>query len=113
MPAKLEYFTVPVRDVAKGKAFFGELLGWEFRDEGSGYAHVTNMDAPAGGVAIGDGDAPSVWFRVDDIKAAVASVQALGGSAEEPSHSASGWSSKCVDDQGTTFNLWEAAPGLA
>ena len=113
MAANLEYFTVPVKDVSKGKTFYGGLFGWEFRDESPGYGHVTNIDGPAGGVAQSDESQPQVWFRVDDIKAAVAMVHELGGSAAEPSHSASGWSSRCVDDQGTKFHLWEAAPGLA
>jgi hypothetical protein len=113
MAVKLAYFTVPVKDVTKGKAFYGRLFDWQFEDESESYGHVTNMDTPAGGVAQMDGDRPAVWFRVDDINAAVATVRDLGGHAQEPSQSASGWSSKCRDDQGTTFNLWEAAAALA
>jgi predicted enzyme related to lactoylglutathione lyase len=53
-----------------------------------------------------------VWFKVADIRAAVAQVRELGGSADEPQQSASGWSTACRDDQGTQFNLWQPAPGF-
>ena len=44
-------------------------------------------------------------FVVEDIHAAVAKVRELGGTAEEPTESPSGWSAECRDDQGTLFCL--------
>jgi predicted enzyme related to lactoylglutathione lyase len=49
---------------------------------------------------------------VDDIAAAVTKVRALGGMAEEPTESKSGWGSRCRDDQGVAFDLWQPAPGF-
>ena len=52
-----------------------------------------------------------MWFKVSDIRAAVARVRDLGGHADQPQESPSGWSAACRDDQGTLFNLWQPAPG--
>ena len=109
----LGYFVIPVRDLEQGKRFFAAVLGWEYAPEHSHptYAHVGNTN-PGGGLVAGDGDRPEVWFRVDDIHATAAKVQKLGGTAEAPSESGSGWSAACKDDQGAAFNLWKPAPGL-
>jgi uncharacterized glyoxalase superfamily protein PhnB len=105
-PGDLYYFTVPVRDLAKGKAFFGALLGWRFDAPQQG--HISNISAPPGGIHEVGPEAstrPQLFFVVDDIHDAVATVRSLGGSAEEPVLYDSGWAADCVDDQGTTFNL--------
>ena len=61
----------------------------------------------------GGAAAPSitVYFRVPDIRAAVAKVRELGGDATEPVLLPSGWNASCHDDQGVAFDLWEAAEG--
>jgi len=111
MAADLGYFTVPVPDMARGRAFYGELFGWTFGpDATDSYAHVANT-TPPGGLHRADGTSPQVWFRVTDITAAVARVRQLGGAADEPQESPTGWSTACRDDQGTHFNLWQPAPG--
>jgi uncharacterized glyoxalase superfamily protein PhnB len=102
----LYYFTLPVHDLGRAQAFFGAVLGWQFPDPQQG--HVANISAPPGGFSQVTGDAstrPQLWFVVDDIHAAVATVRALGGTADDPVLYDSGWSADCVDDQGTTFNL--------
>jgi predicted enzyme related to lactoylglutathione lyase len=108
----LGYFTMPVADLGRGQAFYGGLFGWQFEAAPGEqrYAHIGNT-TPPGGVSVGEARVPQVWFRIDDIRAAVARVRALGGTAEEPQESPSGWSSACHDDQGTQFNLWQPAPG--
>lgn len=102
----LYYFTLPVHDLAKAQIFFSAVLGWQFPDPEQG--HVANISAPPGGITEVSGDAPTraqLWFVVDDIHAAVATVRRLGGNADEPVLYDSGWSADCVDDQDTTFNL--------
>lgn len=111
MSGELGYFTIPVADMERGRAFYGMLFGWQFApDANDAYAHVANT-TPPGGLHCAEGSTPQVWFRVGDIKAAVEQVRALGGQADEPQESPSGWSTSCRDDQGTHFNLWQAAPG--
>lgn len=110
MAGELGYFVIPVGNVERGKAFYGRLFGWQF-EPGETYAHVKNTDPP-GGLNQEQGAHPRVWFRVDDIQAAVARVRELGGEAANPQRSDSGWSSDCRDDQGTYFSLWQPAPGF-
>jgi hypothetical protein len=111
-PGNLGYFTIPVRDIERGRTFYGGLFGWEFQAEGATdpYAHIGNA-TPPGGLHVNDATSPQVWFKVDDITVAVATVRELGGHADEPQQSPSGWSAACRDDQGTSFNLWQPAPG--
>ncbi|MDX2165786.1 MAG: VOC family protein [Deltaproteobacteria bacterium] len=111
MAGQLGYFTLPVADLAKGRAFYRGLFGWQLA-AGEHYAHIENT-TPPGGLVQGPGDTAQVWFRVDDIGAAVARVRELGGVASPPSESPSGWSADCRDDQGTRFSLWQPAPGYA
>jgi predicted enzyme related to lactoylglutathione lyase len=113
MSAELGYFTVPITDMKRGRAFYGALFGWEFApDADDRYSHVGNIKLPGGLYAGGEGSSPQVWFKVTDIQSAVAKVRELGGHAEEPQQSATGWSTACRDDQGTHFNIWQPAPGL-
>jgi predicted enzyme related to lactoylglutathione lyase len=112
MAGDLGYFTVPVADVKRARAFYGRLFGWQFTpDANDSYAHVANT-TPGGGLHRDDARSPKVWFKVEDIRAAVAQVRELGGTADEPQQSPSGWSTACCDDQGTEFNLWQPAPGF-
>jgi uncharacterized glyoxalase superfamily protein PhnB len=108
-PGDLYYFTLPVPDLAKAQAFFGEVLGWHFDDPSAG--HVDNIAAPPGGVR--PTDAPrgaELWFVVADIHRAVDAVRRSGGTASEPVLSESGWAAECTDDQGTRFNLSVPSP---
>jgi uncharacterized glyoxalase superfamily protein PhnB len=98
----LYYFALPVADLAKAQAFYGAVLGWRF--DGADTGHVGNISAPPGGVHSGATDI-DLWFVVDDIHAAVATVRAHGGTAEEPVLYDSGWGAACTDDQGTRFQL--------
>lgn len=111
MAGELGYFTIPIPDMKRGRAFYGDLFGWQFApDATDAYAHVTNTSLP-GGLHSAEVASPQVWFKVEDIQAAVIRVRHLGGQADDPQHSPSGWSAACRDDQGTHFNLWQPAPG--
>jgi hypothetical protein len=110
MDGDLSYFTIPVADLERGEAFYGGLFGWQFEQQPDTYRHIANA-TPPGGLNRAEGSSPQVWFRVRDIEDAVARVRELGGQADEPQQSASGWSTACRDDQGTHFNLWQPASG--
>jgi predicted enzyme related to lactoylglutathione lyase len=106
----IRYWTQPVRGLASAKSFYAGVFGWEFSQETETYAHVSNSNS-ACGLMIAKGNAPEIWFKALDIKDALARLQEVGGSAEEPSESPSGLSAACKDDQGMRFNLWQPAPG--
>ncbi|MFT3853133.1 MAG: VOC family protein [Ilumatobacteraceae bacterium] len=103
-PGDLYYFTVPVPDLDRAKAFYGEVLGWRFDDAESG--HAGNIAAPPGGLrAMEEPTGAELWFVVADIHDAVDAVRRAGGTASDPVLHESGWAAECTDDQGIRFNL--------
>lgn len=113
MSADLGYFTISLRDLDRGKAFFGALFDWKFEAEPAQwthrYAHVDGSNPPFG---LNDMEGPAVrlYFRVGDLEAAVARVRELGGKVDEHGTSETGGYAECRDDQGTHFSLWQPAP---
>ena len=112
MTTNLGYFTLDTVDIAKAKAFYGELFGWTFDAHASKstYAHVADSNPPFGFTKVERArDFAHLYFRVDDIAAACARVTELGGKAAIPAESPSGLSCAVCDDQGVSFSLWQAA----
>ncbi len=114
MATELGYLTFGVADVSRARAFYGGLFGWQFESaaSGDGYAHIGNTKLPMGLVESEEG-LVGLFFRVEDIDAAAAQVVALGGSAEPPEESDSGWSCDCTDNQGSKFSLWQPSAAYA
>lgn len=106
----IRYWTQPVRDITAATKFYAAVFGWQFVEESATYAHVKDSD-PACGLMRADGNAPEIWFKTLDTAAGVLKARDLGGSAEEPSESASGTSAACNDDQGMRFNIWQPGQG--
>jgi predicted enzyme related to lactoylglutathione lyase len=108
----LFYFSLPVRDGEAGRRFYSELFGWDLGEPGSaGGMHARNMTTD-GGIGGGrDGDRVDLWFRVDDIEAAVGTVVELGGQTSEVFDTPEGLIAQCVDDQGVEFGLAQPAAG--
>ena len=74
MAGELGYFTIPVADMECGKTFYGGLFGWQFApDANADYSHVSNT-TPPGGLHRTAGANLQAWFKVDDIRKAVARV---------------------------------------
>ncbi len=109
MPVELGYFTLKVKDVARAKAFYGALFGWQFEDGGG---HVVNTKFPLGIAPGGPVDTSFAYFRVDDLEATLARLPALGGSVLQRATYPSGPNATCSDDQGTAVVLWQPAPGF-
>ncbi len=90
MAARLNYVELPVRDTAGSKAFFEKAFGWSLTGFGPDYA--ATIAAGAGGTSDiglnGDPDhgtaAPLAAIEVDDLEAALASVEAAGGTITLP-----------------------------
>ncbi len=94
------YFTLGVRDVDRGAAFYAALFGWEL-DHG----HICNL-ARSGGIAPPEfGLGPKLYLGCADVAAGVARVRELGGTATEPQIVRSGEFADCTDDQGTGFSI--------
>jgi uncharacterized protein len=97
-----------VPDARQAKSFYGELFGWSFETTGGENAWIVTGGVRGG--LHGEDEASNivVYFRVDDIEAAVTRVRELGGEAADPSPAGIGGRfTSCRDDQGVEFGLHE------
>jgi uncharacterized protein len=113
MSGEVSFVELGVEDVERGKAFYEGLFGWRFEPVASGKGYAIAMPNVAGGIHGGDpGASPLVFFRVDDLDAALERVRDLGGVVEEmdiegdeDSVARFGRFKLCRDDQGSAFGL--------
>jgi predicted enzyme related to lactoylglutathione lyase len=109
------YFSLHVADLERAREFYAGVIGWDIaeRSPDGPWADILGLSMHAG-LWAGPVDrvpTPGVRLshRVADIHAAVAKIQALGGTASEPRREAYGWTADCYDDQGNGFSLHESA----
>jgi uncharacterized glyoxalase superfamily protein PhnB len=102
--------TMKVPDVNQAKEFYETVLQVPFSQNHPGLWRTEETSPPLG-IFPSEGAAPEVQlsYRVDDIAAAVERVLAAGGRADKPARMRFGLLCDCVDDQGTTFRLWQPA----
>jgi uncharacterized glyoxalase superfamily protein PhnB len=102
--------TMLARDADRAREFYQAVLRVPFSSGHPG-AWRTDQTQPPLGILPARGAEPEVQlsYRVDDITAAVGRVRAAGGHADEPERKPYGLLAECVDDQGTTFRLWQPA----
>ncbi|MEV6262640.1 VOC family protein [Streptomyces sp. NPDC051784] len=118
MTGEISFFELGVADPERARTFYAGLFGWDFAPgttEGGGYA-IRTFGTP-GGVHGGDAGArPYVFFRVDDLPAAMARVRELGGTVadeadgDEETAARFGRFRMCQDDQGSPFGLHQPPP---
>jgi predicted enzyme related to lactoylglutathione lyase len=109
------WFELGVEDVGRARNFYGALFGWEFMPGPSGdesEGAVIRTDGLSGGIHGGDpGALPYLFFKTDDLDAALVQVRELGGKVEQTpgvdpdQDSEFGRFALCVDDQGSRFGL--------
>jgi len=111
-PGDLAYVTLGVPDSARARAFYGAVLGWDFRpgrvaDGWEALSAGGGEVSPMVGLWGGSEGAPTAvpMYLVADIEAAVAEVRAAGGTSTDAEKRAYGVTAECVDDQGTAFYL--------
>lgn len=103
----LVYFVMPAPDADRSRRFYAELFGWDFSPGNVPGGFNIEGPTPPGGLFGGaHGTTASVYFAVEDIDAAVATLRRLGGEAEDPHEVASGRIAACRDDQKVEFHLW-------
>jgi uncharacterized glyoxalase superfamily protein PhnB len=106
------YVTFRVPDGERAARFYSELFGWELH---GGYQpgayHIASITPPSGIDTGYDTADARVYFRVDDVEAAVARVRELGGQVLSTGDYESGGNAECVDDQGLRFDLFRPRPG--
>ena len=121
MDGELTFFELGVGDSERGRAFYEGLFGWKLEPgpNASGFV-ITTPNVP-GGMHGGDaGAAPYLFFRVDDMEAAIERVRELGGVVEdadvegdEASIARFGRFKLCRDDQGSPFGLHTPPTGAS
>lgn len=119
MTGEPAFFEIGVQDPEKGRAFYGALFGWTFDAGPSGHGYVLGTPGLSGGMHGGDaGASPYLFFRVNDLDAALERVRDLGGMVEAPiedgdetqrasAEARYGRFRLCRDDQGSAFGLHE------
>jgi uncharacterized glyoxalase superfamily protein PhnB len=100
--------TMRAPDTRRAKEFYEAVLQMPFYSGHPGTWRTDETRPPLSILPSQDAE-PKVQlsYRVDDIAAAVERVRAAGGRADEPERRPYGLHAECVDDQGTTFRLWQ------
>ncbi|WP_406441000.1 VOC family protein [Streptomyces sp. NBC_01613] len=121
MAGEPSFFELGVADPERGRAFYGALFGWDFEPGPTGRGFALTTEGLPGGMHGGDaGASPYLFFRVDDLEAAVARVRELGGTVEELGEEGDedegsvarfGRFKLCRDDQGSAFGLHQRPAG--
>ena len=112
MAGEPAFFELGVQDDEKGRAFYSDLFGWDFRPGPNEGYEIGTAGLP-GGIHGGDkGAAPYLFFAVDDMDAAAKRVVELGGEVlvmelegDADQQAKTGRFKLCRDDQGSPFGL--------
>lgn len=125
MSGQVVHFEIPAADLERAQEFYGEAFGWDLRPMPElDYTMVTTAPSDEQGMptepgAINGGmfvrddarPAPIVTIGVDDVDAALATVEKLGGRtviARTPVADM-GFSAYFSDPEGNVVGLWENA----
>ncbi len=109
----VSYITLGLPDLARGRTFYGAVLGWRF-SPGSG-EHGAQVDDIIPMTGLWEGEQPAgghvngavLGFRVDDIEAAVGAVRTHGGTVGDPHVEPYAVAAEGHDNQGIPFYLHE------
>jgi predicted enzyme related to lactoylglutathione lyase len=84
--ARLNYVELPVREIGPAKAFYERAFGWSLTGFGPTYAATMSGDTDIGLQAdpAESTRAPLAVIDVDDLEAALAAVEAAGGTISRP-----------------------------
>jgi predicted enzyme related to lactoylglutathione lyase len=122
---KVVHFELPADDMERAQAFYAEAFGWRLNSmPGMGYTlvtttptddsgRVTEIGGINGGMLLRQGPitAPIITISVDDIDAALETVEKLGGKTALGRQAVGdmGFSAYFVDPEGNTVGLWQNA----
>lgn len=84
MAGEPAFFELGVHDAEQARAFYGALFGWTFEPGPADNGFAIGTPGVPGGLHGGDaGASPYLFFRVDDMDAALERVRELGGTVDE------------------------------
>ncbi len=107
------YVSLWVPDVERAATFYAATLGWTYAPGSSPQGRQVQGQTLHHGLWGDEGHGTLfLCFAVADVRAAVRRVRDAGGTATEPTPEPYGLLSECVDDQGTSFAMYEPPGGV-
>jgi len=123
MTGQVVHFDVPADDIDRAQNFYRDAFGWQMRSMPEmNYTLVTTTPTgddgmPTDAGAINGGmmlrgapvTAPIITIDVDDIDAALATIERLGGKTVVGRQAVGdmGWAAYFTDSEGNTVGLWQ------
>ena len=116
------YFEIPVDDMSRAQAFYGQLFQWKFEKmsgatpESCDYWSIETGTPNEPGVAFGgimkrqsEAHRMTQYIRVPSIDTSIQQVQAFGGTIIMPKTSVpdKGYFAICLDPEQNAFGLWQ------
>lgn len=115
-PGSIVHVELPCSDVARAKAFYGDIFGWTFEDvPDMDYTLFQPAGGPGGGLFVPEEFNPGGslnYLLVDSIDETTAKIEAAGGKVLVPKAEVPGmgWFAIFQDPEGNAMALWKAAP---
>ena len=125
MAGQVVHFEVPADDLDRAQKFYQDAFGWQMRPlPEMNYTLVSTTPTGEDGMpkdpgAINGGmmrrgapvTAPIITIEVDDIDAALGTIERLGGRTAVGRQPVGdmGWAAYFVDSEGNTVGLWQSA----
>ena len=125
MAGQVVHFEVPADDIDRAQNFYRDAFGWRMRSlPEMNYTLVTTTPTGDDGMPTGTGainggmmlrgdpvTAPIITIDVDDIDAALATIERLGGKTVVGRQAVGdmGWAAYFTDSEGNTIGLWQTA----
>jgi predicted enzyme related to lactoylglutathione lyase len=104
------HFEIGGPDIGKAAAFYGDLFGWKIADGPVRYVENAGLRGHLSALGHEPHNYNLVYVGVDDIGAAVAKAESLGGKVlVGPVPLPNGKFAWISDPNGTTVGLWESA----
>jgi predicted enzyme related to lactoylglutathione lyase len=119
-PGRFVWFEHHSNDIAKARAFYEKLFGWNTEmmamSSGDPYAMIHNGEAAIGGYAQAPAGSPPQWMSylsVSDVDSAYKAALAAGAKSlvAPMDYGSAGRSATIADPTGGVFSLWRGAAG--
>jgi len=110
---KICYIEIPAIDVVRSADFYSKLFGWRTRKRGDGHTAFDDTTGQVSGTWVVGRKAAAepgllLYVMVDDVAAAVAAVNALGGKIVQPiGVDAPEITAKFLDPAGNVIGLYQ------
>lgn len=124
MSGRVVHFDIPAADIDRAQGFYHAAFGWKFTDvPGADFKRVGTTEIGEDGNLVASGSinggmiprrgpvsGPVVTVDVEDIEAALASVERLGGKVVMPKREAGkGFIAYFLDTEDNLMGLWQTA----